>query len=158
MRNILGEEAAGGPRIAVDERSNVVLVRGSASAIAEARRIAVLLDTPATAVASTRVFRLRFGDAETVAEILRGLLGGEASTTNPVARSLADGSGGAGQTSIGGGIGAAAVNRFDAQGPGGTPAGSSTPAQTSQRTAAPTGFSTPDLAIQPAPDLNAIVV
>lgn len=158
IRSILGDEAAGGPRVAVDERSNVVLVRGSASAIAEARRIASSLDTPGAATASTRVFRLRHADAESISEILRGLLGGEASTTNPVARTLSDGAGGANQTSIGGGIGAAAVNRFDAQGLGGAQAGSAQPAQGARRPSSVTGFSTPDLAIQPAPDLNAIVV
>jgi general secretion pathway protein D len=159
IRNILGEEAAGGPRLAIDERSNVVLVRGSGSAIAEARRIAGLLDTPGNVTVSTRVFRLRFGDAESVAEILRGLLGGEASATNPVARSLADGTGGAAQTSVGGGIGAGAVNRFEAQGAGSAPRATAAPRPAVQRSApAATGFSTPELAIQPAPDLNAIVV
>jgi general secretion pathway protein D len=159
IRNILGEEAAGGPRVAVDERSNVVLVRGSAAAVAEARRIAASLDTPGGVTLSTRVFRLRHGDAESVAEILKGLLGGEASATNPVARSLADGAGGAAQTSVGGGIGAGAVNRFESQSASEVLRGSAAARQPAQRQAsAPTGFSTPELAIQPAPDLNAIVV
>jgi general secretion pathway protein D len=159
IQRILGEEAAGGPRIAVDERSNVVLVRGSGAAIAEARRIAATLDTPGNVSVSTRVFRLRHADAESVSEILRGLLGGEASATNPVARSLADGAGGAAQTSVGGGIGAGAVNRFEAQGSGGAQGATPFPRQAAQRSATPaTGFSTPELAIQPAPDLNAIVV
>ncbi|MBW3652590.1 MAG: 3-phosphoshikimate 1-carboxyvinyltransferase [Actinobacteria bacterium] len=47
IQRILGDEAAGGPRVAVDERSNMILVRGSRSAIAEARRIAGTLEAPA---------------------------------------------------------------------------------------------------------------
>lgn len=159
IRSILGEESAGGPRLAVDERSNVVLIRGSGSVIAEARRIAGLLDVPGNVSVNTRVFRLRYGDAESVSEILRGLLGGEASATNPVARSLADGANSAAKTSVGGGIGAGALNRFESQGGGDAVRGTAGPQQAAQRSApAATGFSTPEIAIQPAPDLNAIVV
>ncbi len=181
IQRILGEEAAGGPRVAVDERSNVILVRGSASALAEARRIAALLDAPGNVTVATRVFRLRYSDAESITEILRGLLGGESTATNPVARSLADRVGGGGGLGGGGGfagdlgsggtvsgfggggpqrsLGAGTINRLEGQ--SGSPSfpGVTTRAATPGRSGARgAGFSTPDLAIQAAPELNAIVV
>jgi general secretion pathway protein D len=154
IQRILGDEAAGGPRVAVDERSNVVLVRGSAAAIREARRIAASLDTRANAPLATRVFRLRHADAESIAEILRGLLGASpAEATNPVARSLAQPSAVSQPTA-----GAGDVNRFEAQ-PSAAPLGSGvSSSRPSGGAARPSiGFSTPDLAIQAAPELNAIV-
>jgi general secretion pathway protein D len=157
IQRILGEEAAGGPRVAVDERSNVILVRGSAASIAEARRIAAALDTPGGAALTTRVFRLRYSDAESVAETIRGLLGGERQATNPVARALADSGTAAAPTA--GGIGAGATNRFDSQAnrsPFRGPAQASSAAPPARPQSI--GFSTPDLAIQAAPELNAIVV
>lgn len=155
IQRILGEEAAGGPRIAVDERSNVVLVRGSAAAIGEARRIAGLLDTASNVSVGTRVFRLRHSDAESIAEVLRGLLGGESSASNPVARSLSDDTIGAGPTALGGETGGPFGGQI-----GSSPLRSSASASagTQQNRPAAIGFSTPDLAIQAAPDLNAIVV
>lgn len=155
IQRILGEESAGGPRVAVDERSNVVLVRGSASAIAEARRIASSLDTPDNVTIATRVFRLRHSDAESIAEVLRGLLGGQGEATNPVARSLADNTIGAGPTTLGEG----SPGRLETQLGLGGGRNVVTPASSGARAApAAIGFSTPDVAIQAAPDLNAIVV
>ena len=161
IQRILGDETTGGPRVAIDERSNVVLVRGSASALGEARRIAALLDTPGNVTIATRVFRLRHSDAESVAEILRGLLGGEPQATNPVARSLSQGGGPA--TSARSGIGAGSVNRFEGQSLPeplrAAATGTTAPAPATSRIGTGAiGFSTPDLAIQAAPDLNAIVV
>jgi general secretion pathway protein D len=154
IQRILGDEAAGGPRVAVDERSNMILVRGSRSAIAEARRIAGTLDAPGNVTLTTRVFRLRFSDAEAVAETLRGLLGGERQATNPVARTLADR---AGSSAGGTAIGAGSSNRFDGQAAQPIGAASERSAGQADRPQA-IGFSTPDLAIQAAPELNAIVV
>ena len=154
IQRILGDEAAGGPRIAVDERSNMILVRGSRSAIAEARRIAGTLDTPGNVTLTTRVFRLRYSDAEAVAETLRGLLGGERQATNPVARALADR---AGSSPGGTAIGAGSTNRFDGQAIQPIVAASQRSTAQPERAQA-IGFSTPDLAIQAAPELNAIVV
>jgi general secretion pathway protein D len=91
-RILTGEGVAGAPRIAIDERSNTILLRGSTQALAEARRAAALLDAPGGAAPTTRVFRLNFGDAEKVADVLRGVLIGQASSTaavNPVAAALA---------------------------------------------------------------------
>lgn len=77
IRGILGDggEGATGPRAVADERSNVVLVRGDARSLAEARRMARLLDQPGGATPTTRVFRLKNNDAEAVTAIIRGLMG-----------------------------------------------------------------------------------
>lgn len=177
IQRILGEEAAGGPRVAVDGRTNVILVRGSASALAKARRIASLLDTSGNAAVAARVFRLRYSDAESVTEILRGLLGGESAATKPVPRSLANrgglgGDAGPGGTglgsdggvgSLGGGpkrsLGAGTVNRFEGQsGSASLPATTTRTAGSERSGARASGFSTPVLAVEPVPELNAIVV
>lgn len=167
---VLGEGEAGGARVAGDARSNMVVVRGTPSAVAEARRIALSLDTPGGATPITRTFRLNYADAESVTEVLRGVLGQEAQPTNAVAQSLSSRGtrGGLGtqanrsptaalaglvnnsnQQSLGAGGG------MNGAGAGGTSI--STVGQT-ERQATPQGFSTPDLTVQPAPDINAIVV
>lgn len=168
IQTVLGD-AAGGARVAADIRSNTIIVRGMPSAVAEARRIAASLDQPGGATPITRMFRLSFADAETVTEILRGILGQGSDVSNPVAKSLAGGG--------------SRLKRFDKQsnspiqnlaqtnaaanaaqasalasGTYGSQAGSS-PLQSATGTAeTPQGFSTPELTIQPAPELNAIVV
>ncbi len=167
---VLGDGEAGGARVAGDARSNMVVVRGTPSAVAEARRIALSLDTPGGATPITRTFRLNYADAESVTEVLRGVLGQEAQPTNAVAQSLSSRGtrGGLGtqanrsptaalaglvnnsnQQSLGAGGG------MNGAGAGGTSI--STVGQT-ERQATPQGFSTPDLTVQPAPDINAIVV
>jgi len=128
-RVLTGEGTAGGPRIAVDERSNTILLRGSPQALAEARRAVALLDAPAGAAPSTRVFRLSFGDAEKVADVVRGVLIGPAGALAPAINPVA-----------------VAMNAA----PSG--AGSVTPMGGPLRTA-PT-----ETSIQAAPELNAIVV
>lgn len=167
---VLGDGEAGGARVAGDARSNMVVVRGTPSAVAEARRIALSLDTPGGATPITRTFRLNYADAESVTEVLRGVLGQEAQPTNAVAQSLSS-------RGTRGGLGTQAnrsptaalaglVNNSNQQslgagggmnggGAGGTSI--STVGQT-ERQATPQGFSTPDLTVQPAPDINAIVV
>lgn len=119
-------------KIAVDERSNSLVVRAEPGALAEIRRLVASLDTPGGASATTRVFRLSYGEAEVIAEVLRGLVGGETSATNPVARSLAA-DGGAAPAAAGG----------DAK-----------PAPASAGSAIISG----DISIQPAKSINAIVV
>lgn len=97
IERIYGDEALGGAglgvRIATDERSNVLLVRGDPFQIDEIRRLVSVIDRRENVVApTTRVFRLRNSDAEPMTEILRGLIGQGAGVSNPVARSL-DGAG-----------------------------------------------------------------
>ena len=165
LQTVLGDPSAGiGARVAADVRSNTVIVRGTPAAVAEARRMAITLDAPGGAAPITRMFRLNYGDAETVTEVLRGVLGLEGEVDNPVARAL---------------NGSSRLDRFDrpgnspirdlahtnaatnaaaaaalqgGTGEGASPLGNSAPAQT------PRGFSTPDLTVQAAPELNAIVI
>ncbi len=149
---------AGGPRVVADERSNIVLVRGEPALVSEARRLAHTIDKPGAGVPITRMIRLNNGDSESVTEVLRGVLGEQGAVTNPVARAVAGGrarisrqqsnaslaassmSLGSTPSTLGGGDGAAQA-----------PAGG-------EGDGAAKGFSTPDLTVQPAPELNAIVL
>ncbi|MFC5346162.1 type II secretion system secretin GspD [Brevundimonas staleyi] len=149
---LLGSDA-GGPRVTADERSNVLLIRGDAADLAQARSIVAALDTPGGATPVTRVVRLRNSDAESITEIVRGLLGGEPSATNPVARSLRSTTGlaslsasnrdTAGQT-------AAALT---------SGAGATTPQTTSGSAATRTeAFTLDGVTVQASPQLNAVVM
>ena len=168
IRALYGE-GDGAPKVAVDERSNVVLVRGDAHAIAEARRIAAQLDKPGGAGPTTRVFRLKNADSESVTDVLRGLMGGQDQSANPVARSLAakappsgnalipPGAIAGANTPAGNPLQPSSVTGDNMLPTGGLSMGS--PAAADDSAPAPsTGFSTPDLAVQSAPELNAIVV
>nr|WP_277924174.1 type II secretion system secretin GspD [Sphingomonas hankookensis] len=163
MQAVLGE---GGARVAGDPRSNTILVRGTPAGVAEARRIAQSLDARGGAAQmSTRVFRLNYADSESVTEVLRGILGQQQSATNPVARSLSTVSqrNNAGQALSGlianGGANAGALAGAAGGLGGATGAGGSisTVGQNQQATPAQ-GFTTPDITVQPAPDINAVVV
>ncbi|WP_288412775.1 type II secretion system secretin GspD [uncultured Sphingomonas sp.] len=161
MQAVLGE---GGARVAGDPRSNTILVRGTPAGVAEARRIAQSLDARGgSATMSTRVFRLNYADAESVTEVLRGILGQQQSATNPVARSLSTVSqrNNAGQALSGlianGGANAGALAAAANGGGLGTGGSISTVGQNQQATPAQ-GFTTPDITVQPAPDINAVVV
>jgi general secretion pathway protein D len=160
LATVLGE----GVKVASDVRSNTVIVRGMPAVVAEARRIAASLDQPGGATPITRMFRLNYADAETVTDVLRGVLNQGDDVSNPVARALS---------------GSSRLKRFDR--PTNSPISSlaSTNAAMNAATAAslanggapaaaaavqggdartPEGFSTQDLTIQPAPELNAIVI
>lgn len=163
VQRIMGGEGNGAPRIAADERSNVLLVRGDADSVREVRSLVQALDRPGEATAPvTRVIRLNNTDAESVTAVLSGLLGGQNAASNPVAQNLATGN----QQ-----IGAGSTNKFDqnrssvatlqdnpasgrvAQEPAnnqGVAFGQSTGGGGG-------GFTTGDVAIQAAPELNAIV-
>ena len=157
VTRILGDGTTpGSPKVAVDERSNTVLVRGDARALAEARRMAALLDKAGGATPTTRVFRLNFADAESITNVLRGLTGQPPAASNAVARSLprARSTLGAGATGTGSSGLANSINALAQNGdlvlPPATGAASGT--------GAAAGVQTDDLSIQPAPELNAIVV
>ncbi len=91
---VLGPEGGGlAPRVAVEARSNVLLVRGDAEMVARVRLLAEVLDQPGRALPSltpvTRVYRLAFADAVSLVEVLRGVIGLQsARAINPVAISL----------------------------------------------------------------------
>lgn len=150
MRQLFGEEA-GGPRVSADGRSNTVLVRGSPQDILQARSVVAALDRPGGASPVTRVVRLRNADAEAVVEIVRGLMGGEASATNPVARSL---------RSNASGLASLSASRQAEAAAGGAVAPAAAQLQPSARDSGPTstGFALADVTVQSASELNAVVM
>ncbi|WP_423602262.1 type II secretion system secretin GspD [Sphingomonas sp. MS122] len=162
LQGVLGDPASGGARVAADARSNTVIVRGTPTAVADARRMIASLDAPGGATPVTRVFRLSYADAESVTEVLRGVLGQEATTTNAVARSLSDkrGSGYRSPTSVLGGLVASGgTSQADTAAAAASAALQAQQAQLGQqRTETPQGFSTPEITVQPSPDINAVVV
>ncbi len=85
---VLGE-AGTGARLSVNASTNQLLVRGSPDDILEIRDLARSMDVAQRqspqATISTQVFRMQFGDAAVVAEILRGTLGDAVELSNPVA-------------------------------------------------------------------------
>lgn len=151
LERVSGGDAGGGvpSRIAVDARSNTVLVRGSPSAIDEIRRVAQALDIPGGVQPVTRVFRLSNSDAEFVTGILRGLNGGADAPTNPVARSLSARPAGGQSTSMAtpsNGAGFASSLGIDNQ------------ASASAAPPIASGGGSTELSIQPAVEINAVVV
>ena len=85
--------AGTGVRLSVDSGANLLLVRGTPPDIQDIRELADAMDVapranPQAAVATT-VFRLQFGDAETIADIIRNTLGEATDITNPVAADVA---------------------------------------------------------------------
>ena len=162
IQGIMGEEKAdsGGPKAIADERSNIVLVRGDARALAQARRVARLLDRPSGTAPVTRVFRLRFNDAEAVTKILRGLMGSDGQANNPVASTLAPSTRkGAGYGSTSGRSIPATTGGTLTTTPGGvSPDSAAGKAIIAASSGGENGFATDDLAVEPAPELNAIVV
>lgn len=161
LQTVLGDAASGGARVAADARSNTIIVRGSPAAVADARRMAASLDAPGGATPMTRVFRLNYADAESVTEVLRGILGQEATTTNPVARSLSGSRNGARNPTnvLGGLIASGGTNPATTAAAAASAAATAQSAQLGQQSeATPQGFSTPELTVQPSPDINAVVV
>lgn len=85
--------AGTGVRLSVDTGANLLLIRGTPTDIQQIRELADAMDVapranPQAAVATT-VFRLQFGDAETIADIIRNTLGEATDITNPVAADVA---------------------------------------------------------------------
>ncbi len=168
IRGVLGETgdaAAGGTRVVADERSNVVLVRGDARALADARRMASLLDTSGGATPVTRVFRLKNNDAEAVTNVLSGLMGGQTSANNPVARTLGGTASGISEPTLSpsngtplGSIATLGENPAVGVGAANGPTIAAPLSGSSQGATQGTGFQTPELSVQSAPELNAIVV
>jgi len=167
VQNVLGGDQGGGTRVAADERSNTVILRGTPASVAEGRRIVASLDLPGGSTPITRMFRLNYADAETVTDVLRGVLGLGESTDNPVANSLSNSASNpfarlssqssltgaaAGMTGAAGAATATSATGVQAA------TGTSTPTMQSTTPKTPKGFATPDLTVQPAPELNAIVI
>lgn len=91
IAQVLGP-AGTGARLSVDAGSNVLLVRGTERDIAQIRSLARAMDTaPRIAqseTVSTSIFRLQFGEATIVADLVRNTLTGSTDLTNPVAASI----------------------------------------------------------------------
>lgn len=94
VQNILSQGAATATtRVTVDPRSNVLIFNGDEKTFEMVKGLVVDLDIPGRPVASsvpvTRVYALKFADATSMAEVLRGLVsGGGTMTTNPVPDAL----------------------------------------------------------------------
>lgn len=85
---VLGQ-AGTGARLSVDAGSNLLLVRGTPEDIAEIRSLAIAMDVaprkdPREAVATT-VFNLQYGDAQIIADIIKGTVEDATDITNAVA-------------------------------------------------------------------------
>ena len=151
---LIGQDV-GGARVTADVRSNTVLVRGQPDDIAQARNIVEALDRPGGASPTTRVVRLRNADAEGVVEIIRGLMGAEPSATNPVSRSLRQtGLASLSASSLSAGRSATTAASGLASSPSSEPARASA----SGEQTSPRGFSLGDVTVQPASELNAVVM
>lgn len=86
--------AGTGARLSVDGSSNVILVRGSERDISQIRSLARAMDTPPriaqSETISTAIYKLQFGEATIVADLVRNTLTGSTDLTNPVAASIGE--------------------------------------------------------------------
>ncbi len=152
-----GEATGLVPRVAIDARSNVLLVRGTPEMIDRVRTLVADLDQPGRELPSlvpvTRVYRLQFADAASMVQVLRGVIGATSTATSTLVDSLGTDTPPVQDPGIANGFGAAA----DA-----TAAGSGiTTASERQLTftpAADPGLASQDITIQPAKDINAVVI
>ncbi len=92
ITSVLGTvEGTSGPRVTVDASANLLLLTADPETYAMVGRLIADLDVPGRIVASvepvTRVYRLNYADATSMAEVLRGLVGSDGAT-NPVAIAL----------------------------------------------------------------------
>ena len=80
------------PRITVDANANVLILKSDAETHDLVLRIVSDLDVKGrpqnSTVLVTHVYRLRFADATSLSNVLRGLVGGGGGATNPVAQAL----------------------------------------------------------------------
>jgi general secretion pathway protein D len=90
------------PVFAVDERTNSILLSGDAVARAKMRAIILNLDMPETDYGNTRVFRLKYANAEDLANVLKGIV-----------KSAGDSSGAAGASGAKGAAGNPQDNKLD---------------------------------------------
>ena len=93
LRNVLASDGSGlSPRVAIDARGNVLLVRGSPEMVENVRTIVADLDQPGRQLPSlvpiTRVYKLNFAEATTLVEVLRGVIGGQPGVTSAVVESV----------------------------------------------------------------------
>ena len=149
LTGVLNGEGTGlTPRVAIDAQSNVLLVRGSPEMTERVKSLVADLDQPGRQLPSlvpvTRVYRLRFANAATLVEVLRGVIGGNAGATSPVPASVAEPPPPVQDAGIADGFGAAdtgtVVNQLNFEPP------------------PVTSLAAEDITIQPASDINAVVI
>lgn len=118
ISEVLGP-AGTGARLSVDVSSNVLLVRGTQRDISQIRSLARAMDTsPRVAqseTVSTSIYRLQFGEATIVADLVRNTLTGSTDLTNPVAASLGEDPANPDAQSFGGGPDAAPISPVSVQ-------------------------------------------
>lgn len=97
VQGVLGDRSGVGnaaARVTVDARSNLLLLNADQATYDQIRAIVAELDVPGrilpSSVPVTRVYALRFADATSLAEVLRGLVGSGATVSNPVAGALSE--------------------------------------------------------------------
>ncbi|MDZ7748686.1 MAG: type II secretion system secretin GspD [Halofilum sp. (in: g-proteobacteria)] len=78
LQSLQGPQEQGGPQVAIDQRTNAVLIRGDEEARLEMRTLIANLDTPLTREGSTRVRYLRYANAEDMVGILETMVGARA--------------------------------------------------------------------------------
>lgn len=94
VESVLKSSATDGgvARVTVDPRSNVLLLKSNLETYEMVQRVVAELDVPGKAIPSTvpvtRVYKLRYADATSMAEVLRGLIGSGSAVSNPVAEAL----------------------------------------------------------------------
>ena len=94
VESVLNSTASEGAvaKVTVDPRANLLLLKSNRETYEMVQRIVTDLDVPGQAIPSTvpvtRVYKLRYADANSMAEVLRGLIGSGSTVSNPVAESL----------------------------------------------------------------------
>ncbi|MGP1347841.1 MAG: secretin N-terminal domain-containing protein [Phycisphaerales bacterium] len=73
METVLEDALPSYARLAIDEQSNAIVVRGNIALLQRMERLVNSLDRPSETSLGTQTFRLRFADAEQVAENIREL-------------------------------------------------------------------------------------
>ena len=94
VESVLNSTASEGAvaKVTVDPRSNLLLLKSNRETYEMVQRIVTDLDVPGQAIPSTvpvtRVYKLRYADANSMAEVLRGLIGSGSTVSNPIAEAL----------------------------------------------------------------------
>ena len=94
VESVLNSTAAEGAvaKVTVDPRANLLLLKSNRETYEMVQRIVTDLDVPGQAIPSTvpvtRVYKLHYADANSMAEVLRGLIGSGSTVSNPVAEAL----------------------------------------------------------------------
>ena len=94
VESVLNSTATEGAvaKVTVDPRANLLLLKSNRETYEMVQRIVTDLDVPGQAIPSTvpvtRVYKLRYADANSMAEVLRGLIGSGSTVSNPVAEAL----------------------------------------------------------------------